>query len=1033
MSRLAVDHRRKPLGRIAPILPAVLLSGCQFLCPQLAAAQQSWNGAVSSNWATAKNWLPAGVPNSRDAVVRIADTKNNPVLVNGSFTIGYLTVGGTNSVNIQDDQTLTIAGGGGFGRVNNSGKIEFTSTGKSVVLSFNGDGDSFSLTGSGTVDLGASGKGIIRGKGSNETLTNVSNTIQGAGDVGGGLTIVNQGLINANVKGGTLFLRSNDGMLTNSGTLEATNGGILSLPTTIKNFSGATVGTIQAVGSGTVVEIEGRTVIGGKLVTTDGGLIQNSGKATLNGVTITSGSIFQGNNGSTTDLTAAADGTALTNQGIIRANSTGKQVIFSINGRGGSLTLSGGGTVDLGSSGKGAITGQTGTETLFNRDNTIQGSGNVGSGRLTITNYGVINANVSGRTLEVEPNGGTLTNAGILEATNGGKLGLPGTISNSSFGEAGTIRAIGGGTVVETDGTTINGGKLTTTDGGLIQNSGKATLNGVTITSGSVFQGNNGSTTELTAAGGGTTLTNQGTIRANSTGKQVAFSVVGNGGTLTLTGGGVVDLGSSGKGVITGQTSNQTLVNQDNTIEGSGNVGSGRLAISNDGVINANVFGKTLIVDANSNEVANGGILEATVGGILHLEHTIANNLGTRSIIQATGSGSIVETSGATIIGGVLATTSGGLIQNSGTATLTDVTILSGSTFQGNNGSTTYLTALGSTLTNQGTIRVNSTGKQVAFSVIGNGGTLTLTGGGVVDLGSSGKGVITGFNGTEILVNENNTIMGTGNVGSGRLAITNDGTVLANVNGGTLTVAPNRSGATNNGTFQINDGSTLAVNGGFTTAGTVKIGQAGGTTASLFQMSGANDYVQTGGKTILGNASSKLAVAAGQSVNIKGGLLQGFGTIQGNLINSGKVQPGDGPGILTVTGNYTQNATGHLAIEIDGQNPGTGYSQIRMGGSASLAGMLDVTLDRVFQPTVGDQFVILTSTDLNAGKFVDNTFQLGELTFTAEYSPKGFNNDVVLLVTRSATPEPTSILMLGLGLAGVGAYAAHRRRRMGRP
>ena len=43
---------------------------------------------------------------------------------------------------------------------------------------------------------------------------------------------------------------------------------------------------------------------------------------------------------------------------------------------------------------------------------------------------------------------------------------------------------------------------------------------------------------------------------------------------------------------------------------------------------------------------------------------------------------------------------------------------------------------------------------------------------------------------------------------------------------------------------------------------------------------------------------------------------QAYGTVGGNLVNNGTVSPGDSPGTLTVNGNYTQNASGNLIIEI---------------------------------------------------------------------------------------------------------------------
>ena len=57
---------------------------------------------------------------------------------------------------------------------------------------------------------------------------------------------------------------------------------------------------------------------------------------------------------------------------------------------------------------------------LANVDNTIDGSGYI-SGTLTNAASGVIDANVCGQTLSVA-SGDSLTNAGLLEATNGGTL-----------------------------------------------------------------------------------------------------------------------------------------------------------------------------------------------------------------------------------------------------------------------------------------------------------------------------------------------------------------------------------------------------------------------------------------------------------------------------------------------------------------------------------------------------------------------------------------------------------------------------------
>ena len=51
---------------------------------------------------------------------------------------------------------------------------------------------------------------------------------------------------------------------------------------------------------------------------------------------------------------------------------------------------------------------------------------------------------------------------------------------------------------------------------------------------------------------------------------------------------------------------------------------------------------------------------------------------------------------------------------------------------------------------------------------------------------------------------------------------------------------------------------------------------------------------------------------------------------------SGTVRPGTSPGTLTVTGSYTQGATGTLEVDVDGTVQGTGYDHLSVGGAATL-------------------------------------------------------------------------------------------------
>jgi hypothetical protein len=136
-------------------------------------------------------------------------------------------------------------------------------------------------------------------------------------------------------------------------------------------------------------------------------------------------------------------GGTIDNTGTIALNSTGDHTELQIIGNG--LTLEGGGQLTLSDSSANAIVGTGSNDTLTNVDNTISGAGQIGSGdgTLTLVNeaHGTIDANVAGGTLTLET-GTTITNDGILEATNGGTL----QIDDPVIGNGNAI--IAGGTLV---------------------------------------------------------------------------------------------------------------------------------------------------------------------------------------------------------------------------------------------------------------------------------------------------------------------------------------------------------------------------------------------------------------------------------------------------------------------------------------------------------------------------------------------------------------------------------------------------------
>jgi hypothetical protein len=132
------------------------------------------------------------------------------------------------------------------------------------------------------------------------------------------------------------------------------------------------------------------------------------------------------------------------NTGMITLNSSGDQTEVQIVGDG--LTLQGGGQLVLSDSPANVIVGTTSTTTLTNVDNTISGAGQIGlgDGNLTLVNeaHGTIDANAAGGTLIVDT-GHTVTNAGLLEASNGGTL----LIEDAVNGSGSACAVINGGTL----------------------------------------------------------------------------------------------------------------------------------------------------------------------------------------------------------------------------------------------------------------------------------------------------------------------------------------------------------------------------------------------------------------------------------------------------------------------------------------------------------------------------------------------------------------------------------------------------------
>ncbi len=308
-------------------------------------------------------------------------------------------------------------------------------------------------------------------------------------------------------------------------------------------------------------------------------------------------------------------------------------------------------------------------------------------------------------------------------------------------------------------------------------------------------------------------IANAGQITFNGGGGSNTSLVLNN--NLTLSGGGMLTLSIAGGGggtFIQQAVGGLTLTNQ-STIEGSGIIGNGGLTLSNSGTINANVSGQALNLNG-SGGITNTSLLEASSGGFLQLSNTTVTNTGGNITAN---SGSNVQLLESTIQGGTLTNNGTFFGTPSGHSASLNGTTING-TYTSDLNSVTHL--LG-TITNNGNIQVNGGSGSNAILFIDN--NVTLQGGGTVTLstlGGGGNAFIEQTVGGLTLTNTNNTIQGAGIIGNGGLALSNSGTINANVSGQALNLNGS-GGITNTGLLE-------ASSGGFLQLSNTTVNNAGG-------------------------------------------------------------------------------------------------------------------------------------------------------------------------------------------------------------
>jgi hypothetical protein len=570
-------------------------------------------------------------------------------------------------------------------------------------------------------------------------------------------------------------------------------------------------GVIEAIGCGASVDLADATINGGKIETRDGGIIETVyGCNTFLNVTL-DGAVVRVDCDTSLALDGGRSGIAAVIDGIVR--------------------LEGPGLVTMAYESYQIVAGRHGG-TLVNAT-TISGLGQigVGDGALIFINCGTVDAHTIGPghgdafiidTGTGECGAPTTFNTGTLEACGPcAELLIEDTTLDNC---GGLIAAIGWGATVDLDLSFIAGGDLETRFGGLIQTvDGNSTFDGVTIDHGSEIKVNDGTSLTLEA-----TIHNHGTIEVD--GGRGADLIID--GTVTLDGNGTVTLDGKNDKIV-GDSLGSTLDNVNDKISGFGEIGGDKLTFDNgqNGTVDANVAGKTLILDTGGNAARNSGTLKSTHGGILKIKSNVDNAGGT---IGAFGAGSLTELISVTIKGGTLATGDPYWLDD-GVIAIVAVGCATTSVFDGVNHAVTVegfvqvdpdaqLELKGNIDNNGGTIDVDQgiVHGHPAGSDLLIDGVVTLSGDGAIALEGNCTGIVAVCGGGTL--DNESYIYGSrgGYIGTGNEALTfnNSGTVNSEAGAaGPLVIDTGGNTITNTGTLEATAGSELDLYGTIDNAG----------------------------------------------------------------------------------------------------------------------------------------------------------------------------------------------------------------------
>ncbi len=606
----------------------------------------------------------------------------------------------------------------------------------------------------------------------------------------------------------------------------------------------------------------------------------------------------------------------------------------------------------------------------------------------------------AGQTATISATTGAVAVTALSYASGGSLVISGGSLALTSTSTA-NILAVSGGTISGAGTIGVNG--LLTWSGGTI--GGTLTINanaGVTLGGGATSPVLTGATFNNTS---GSTATLTGTA---------AFNI--NSGATFNNQSGATFLGNDDAGISTTAGAG-TFANSGTFTRGvtAGTFAFTTTAFNNSGTVNVN--GGTLSLGSGT---SSGGGFNVASGAILSLNAYVSN-----SPSSITGAGNVLFTSGSSTIGGpytITGTTSVGANNTDAGARVAF----------NNNASTANLSLVDGALGGTGALTVNGTAGTMTWTggqlTLGNAGSLTIASGVTLNLNGGNPNSppkMNGQNSSSFL-----NIQGTANVnasldagntaniqvlGGGNFNLNGDFFLGAVTVGGSLTfsMSPNSTltktagtspggGGFNNNTEVGDTGGNINANVGALHFDPITgildsgLGQAGGGTTTVKPGASIVGFINLGaGSTLVNNGT----ITGGVLLN--SGTLNGTGTITGNVENAGILHPGSSPGTLTINGNYTQDPSGNLNLDINGTIAGTGYSVLAISGTATLAGTINASTSNNFTPAVGNVFQVMTFAS-ESGSFTTSDLVVNGVNLAPSFNPSGAATNLTLTALAGA-------------------------------